>query len=236
MVRKSVRNAILEVQAGRMARTQRQQERRMEQALEAKRARESRRRARLEEQERWTHEQALKREAERAEKKRQLAREYPRNQKLWKEIVFLTSSLAQLEREHRMWIKIEKDIVLAKEKDKKTEHETDEGISSSSSDVVVVQTHKNPLQAETEEKVKDIVLASTRIQKGLEMVLKLLDESETVRKNLYDKYRKNHAFHGYQGMDDQKGLFRFLSQSQDDVPDNSKGIFRFLSQSQDDFP
>mmetsp|Transcript_16114 Transcript_16114/g.44599 ORF Transcript_16114/g.44599 Transcript_16114/m.44599 type:complete len:410 (-) Transcript_16114:99-1328(-) len=243
MVRKSVRDAIVEVQTARVARTQRQRERRLEQALETKRLRENRRRVRLEEKERWEREQALKLENERAEKKRQLAREYPRNQELWKEIVFLTSSLAQLEREQRIWVQIEKDILRAKKNDAKKDRESIEdgsssSSSSSSSDAVVVKAQKNPIQVETEEKVKDIVLASSRIQKGLEMVLELLDESETVRKNLYDKYRKNHAFHGYEGMDDPKGIVRFLSQQSqdDDVPDNPKDVFRFLSQSQDDFP
>ena len=77
-------------------------------------------------------------------------------------------------------------------------------------------TYKNPLQIETEEKVKDIVLASTRIQKGLGMVLKILDDSAVAQKELYDKYKRDHLFHGYQAVDNPGGLIRFLSQSQDD--------------------
>jgi hypothetical protein len=68
-----------------------------------------------------------------------------------------------------------------------------------------------------DQKVRDIVLASSRIQNGLGMVLKLLKESEVVRKELYTKYRRDHVFHGYQDVDDPKGMIRFLSQqSQDD--------------------
>ncbi|VEU36434.1 unnamed protein product [Pseudo-nitzschia multistriata] len=239
LVRKSIRNAILEVQSSRMTRTRCQQERRLEQALERKRVRERRHRERLEEDERRAKERALKKEISRAEKRRQLAREYPRNQDLWKEIVFLTSSVAQLEREERMWVQIEKNMVQLKDKNGKEEelknrsnHPLDSNLSSSSSDVIVVKADKSPLHLKTEEKVKDIVLASTRIQNGLGMILKLLDASEFVQKSLFDEYRKDHAFHGYQGMDNPKGIIRFLSQSQDDLPDNPKGIIRLLSQSQ----
>ena len=231
LVRESVRSAILEVQSSRMTRIQRQQERRQQQVMETKRAREICQRTRQEEQERRAKEQARKEEISRAEKKRYLAREYPRNQELWKEIVFLTSSVAQLEREERMWIQIEQDIIrlegkqvlVGKGKEEEEpkdhlEHKSDENIYPSSNCVTLVQANKNPLQTETEEKVKDIVLSSTRIQKGLGMVLKLLDESETVRKELYDKYRKDHVFRGYQAVDNPKGMIRFLSQSQDDYP------------------
>ena len=229
LVRESVRSAILEVQSSRMARIESQQERRQQQVLEIKQAREILQRTRQEDQECRAKEQARKKEISRAEKKRYLTREYPRNQELWKEIVFLTSSVAQLEREERMWIQIEQDIMrlkgeqvlIGKGKEEQTKDDLEQSggnTSSLSSGVIIVQAHKNPLQTETEEKVKDIVLASTRIQKGLGMVLKLLDESETVRKELYDKYRKDHVFRGYQAVNNPKGMIRFLSQSQDDYP------------------
>jgi len=209
LVRESVRSAMHEVQLSRSKRNLCQRERRHQQVLETKRAREIQQRARKEEQERLVKELARKKEISRAERKRYLARENPRNQELWKEIVFLTSSVAQLEREERMWIQIEQDMMRLEGKQNnlgKEEHPND----------ILLKAPKNLLQVETEEKVNDIILTSTRIQKGLEMILKLLTESETLRKELYGKYKKDHVFRGYQSVKKPKSLIRFLSQSQDD--------------------
>lgn len=223
LVRKSIRNAILEVKSSRHARMKNQEERRDQQVLERAQARDHRRRARIEERELLEKEEAQKKQIARAEKKRQLARESRRNQELWKEIVFLTSSVAQLEREERMWVQLEKDMMRSRnERQEEEQHKddvelhSDEDSKSSQSPAVVVQAHKNPIQVITEEKVKDIVLASTRIQKGLGIVLELMDESEKVRKELYNKYKKEHVFKGYEAIDNPKGMIRFLSQSQDD--------------------
>jgi len=227
LVRESVRSAMHEVQLSRSKRNLCQRERRHQQVLETKRAREIQQRARKEEQERLVKELARKKEISRAERKRYLARENPRNQELWKEIVFLTSSVAQLEREERMWIQIEQDMMQLEGKqiflkneecpNSDLEQRCDESISSSLSSVVIrLECKKNPLQNETEEKVKDIILTSTRIQKGLGIILKLLTESETLRKELYGKYKKDHIFCGYQSVHNPKGMIRFLSQSQDD--------------------
>jgi hypothetical protein len=227
LVRESVRCAMHEVQTSRSIRHQCQKERKQQQVAETKRVREIQQRVRKEEQERLAKELARKRETSRAEKKRYLARENPRNQELWKEIVFLTSSVAQLEREERTWIQIEQDmmrlegkqICLRKEDhpNGSSEQRCDESVPSpSSSRAILLKAQKNPLQIETEEKVNDIILTSTRIQKGLEMILKLLTESETLRKELYCKYKKDHVFRGYQLVNKPKSLIRFLSQSQDD--------------------
>jgi len=209
LVRESIRCAMHEVQSSRSVRQQRQQERKQQQVAETKRVREIQQHAQKEEQERLAKELARKRETSQAEKKRYLARESPRNQELWKEIVFLTSSVTQLEREERMWIQIEQDMIRLEGKQNnlgKEEHPNG----------ILLKAPKNLLQVETEEKVNDVILTSTRIQKGLEMILKLLTESETLRKELYGKYKKDHIFRGYQSVKKPKSLIRFLSQSQDD--------------------
>ena len=209
LVRKSIRRATDAVQSTRTKRVELQQDRRHEQLVNLQQARETRHRIRQEEKERRKKEQLRAKEIFQADKKRSLAREFPRNQELWKEIVFLTSSVTQLEREERMWIQIEKQITqLAEEKS------TSSALASVSENSI--KALNDPFQIRTEEKVRDIVLASTRIQKGLTMVLELLDDSEVVRKQLYDKYRNNHVFSGYQAVNNPKGMIRFLSQSQDD--------------------
>lgn len=208
LVRKSIRNAMEEVQSSRSIRNKHQEERKQQQLMEATLAREMQRRARKEEQDRLAEELEQKKETARVVKRRNLTREHPRNQELWKEIVYLTSSVAQLEREERMWIQIEQDMA-------RLDSNLEKG-SSKSSDEVVVQAKKNPLQIKTEEKVKDMILTSTRIQKGLEMIMKIAAESEVTRKELYSKYKKDHVFRGYQSVHNPKSMIRFLSQSQDD--------------------
>ena len=230
LIRESIRGATSAVQSSRTKRIEHQQERRQQQLIEIQQARKTRQRMREEETDRQRKEQLRKKEILRAEKKRYLAREHPRNQELWKEVVFLTSSVAQLEREERMWIQIEQDVTqlvgksnilgIGKENQEQSKENLNQKYnkngSSLSSDAILIEAQKDPLQIETEEKVKDIVLASTRIQKGLGMVLNLLEDSEVVRKELYEKYRKDHVFRGYQAVDNPRSMIRFLSQSQDD--------------------
>ena len=208
LVRKSIRNAMEEVQSSRSIRTKRQEERKQQQIIDTKLAREMKQRALKEERDRLAEERAQKKETARVVKRRNLTREHPRNQELWKEIVYLTSSIAQLEKEERMWIQVEQDMT-------RLDSDLENG-SSKSSEEVVVHAKKNPLQIKTEEKVNDMILTSTRIQKGLEMIMKLAAESEVTRKELYSKYKKDHVFRGYQSVHNPKSMIRFLSQSQDD--------------------
>ena len=213
LVRKSIQSAMEEVQSSRSIRHRRQQILREGQRAEAKLARELQERRRKEEQDHLAEERALKKETLRTENRRNLAREHPRNQALWKEIVFLTSSLSRLEQEFCMMVDVEVDM---RRLDEDLEKRSDEN-TSSSSDAILVQAKKNPLQIETDEKTKEMILTSTRIQNGLDMIMKLAAESETVRKELYCKYKKDHVFRGYQSVKNPKSMIRFLSQSQDDL-------------------
>jgi hypothetical protein len=213
-VRKSIINAVMAVQESRTDRVQQQRERRQQQALDNQRAREARKEARRQERLRQIEEEQRQREITKAEAKRRLTRQHPKNQELWKEVVYLTSSIAQLEREQRMWMQVEQDLVHL-EKGNKISTETEESHQIDDKPHIL-EVSKHDLHIQTEQKVRDIMLASSRIQKGLGMVLKLLKESEEVRKELYEKYRKDHVFHGYQSIDDPKSMIRFLSQSQDD--------------------
>lgn len=225
LVRDSIRSAMYAVQSSQIIRYQQQEERKHQQLLRTKREREFLQMSRKEELERLAKEHTRKKEESRAEKKRYLAREHRRNQELWKEIVFLTSSVAQLEREERMWNQIEQDVKHLKgkqillKKDNATsdlEQRCDESTSSrSSSRFIIIKPPKNPLQNKTEEMIKNMFYASTRIQKGLDMILEVLSESELSRKELHGKYKKDHVFRGYQSVHNPKSMIRFLSQSQD---------------------
>mmetsp|Transcript_13089 Transcript_13089/g.24570 ORF Transcript_13089/g.24570 Transcript_13089/m.24570 type:complete len:415 (-) Transcript_13089:232-1476(-) len=222
LVRQGLNKAVLAVQESRVQRVQQQKERRRQQALAVQRAKEAREEARREERQRQIEERKQQREMEHAKKRERLKRHHPMNLKLYKEIIFLTSSLAHLEAEERMWTQAEQELVRLERCNSAASNSKEQADTESSAqgnddgNVLVLQVAKHPLHHETEQKVRDVVLASSRIQKGLGMVLKLLEESEQVQNELYSKYRQDHVFHGYQSVDNPKSLIRFLSQSQDD--------------------
>ncbi|KAL3909415.1 MAG: hypothetical protein SGILL_008097 [Bacillariaceae sp.] len=217
LVRQSMSEAISAVNQNRQGRVMQQAERRRVRALEVVQAREIRKQGRLAAQELELQDLQRQQENSRAKKKQTLIRSLPKNQELWKEVVFLTSSIARLEKEQRLWVQADKDLKqlegIGMEGDGV---KSDIGKENTSSRPVVLQSKKNSLQKEAERKVGDILMASDRIQKGLGMVLTLLKDSEEVRKELYEKYRKDHMFQGYQSINDPKGVIRFLSQNSED--------------------
>jgi hypothetical protein len=210
LVRQSVANAIAAVAANREKRVQQQVERRKMKSLEMQQARESRKLEMIEEHKRKVQEQKRLREIAKMEKKNKIKQQLPKNQTLWKEVVYLTSSISQLEKEGRLWVQAEKDLKILEGKSDM------DGNDKENATPVVFTAKKHYLHKEAERKAKDIVMASDRIQRGLGMVLQLLKESEQVRNELYNKYRNEHLFQGYQSIDDPKGMIRFLSQNSHD--------------------
>jgi hypothetical protein len=213
LIRTSIRNAMVAVQASRHSRLEKQNVRRQE-ALEVLRnerteRQEERDRLRKAEIERQRDEARQARE----QRFRILQRQYPRNKDLWKEIVVLTRSRTQLEKEERLWNEAKKQQQEYREKcvQQNMSHgvESDVGTVSSEDLKEIIL-----LRERTEASVKDIVLASKRIQHGLGEVLTILKDSEKARQQLYKEYRRNHQFSGYQGVHNPKSLIRFLSQEE----------------------
>jgi hypothetical protein len=193
-------------------------ERRRVLALAMEEARENRKREIMDALRRRVQEQKRQREVEKLEQKNRLKQNLPKNRKLWKEVVFLTSSISQLEREERLWIQADMDL---KQLEGNGDHENisvghESAHDKENSSPMILTMEKHSLHSEAERKVKDIVMASDRIQKGLGMILELLKESEQVRSCLYEKYRKDHLFQGYQSIENPKGMIRFLSQNSND--------------------
>lgn len=215
LIRRSVAKAMVAVQGARQERIQQQQDRRREEAMAMQAAKRDRQKALQEEQEMRAQEDERQKQDRLAQRKVQLARQYPRNQDFWKEVVFLTSSMAQLEKEERMWMQTERDLQMLEQSNIYSEGGK-ENQTGPSSNVQRIVPPKDHLHVQTEQKMRDIVLASSRIQKGLVQVLQLLEDSESARKELYNKYYQDHYFHGYTAVDNPKGMIRFLSQSQDD--------------------
>ena len=219
-IRHAVGQAIVAVQKSRGQRHDHQRQRRMEQAEERRRQRQIQMEQKALQRQLKQQEHLRQKEAERKERQKQMQRKYPRNQELWKEVVFLTSSITQLEKEERMWIQAEQDLIVR--------HELQQGEGQvTSHEETLHQTSPEQLGDEhggsllslatkdTSHAIQDIVLASTRIQQGLTTILQILEESEKLQKDLYQHYRKDHQFNGYRGVRNPKALIRFLSQDDD---------------------
>ena len=206
LVRQSMVAAMQAVSESRAMRCQKQQERREQQAKERRIEREARAIVQEQEKERAMERRKQERLEQAAKERQMLKKQLPKNQELWKEVIVLTSSITQLEKEERLWIQAEQALIQSQQSDDSAEEEGTKEI--------VVQAEIDSLQRDTENSMQDIMIASTRIQQGLKLVRDVILESEEVRKDLYQKYRKDHQFHGYQGAKNPAGLIRFLSQEQ----------------------
>lgn len=162
-------------------------------------------------------------------RRREAQKKSVRNQELWREMVYLMTEQAKLEREEAQWKEAEQEL-LQREQDLQRQEEqaamkqaaldkenAAEAAASKADDTN--STDAGPPSAAMKqviESVQAIVLSSSRIQKALEVVAKMLSESDRVRKELYHRYRKDHQFHGYQGVKNTKDLVRALSQPSQD--------------------
>jgi hypothetical protein len=125
------------------------------------------------------------------------------------------------------WQQVERQLDRQEEEEEEEEAQTgkeDDATNTSTNATATieqqVQQHvemiipKDELQLQLEQLVQDMSISSTRIQEGLGLVTKSVDESDQLRKQLYQTYRQDHQFHGYQGVSNPRGLIRFLSQEQ----------------------
>ena len=206
LVRQSMVAAMQAVSESRAMRCQKQQEQREQQAKQRRIEREARVIVKEQEKEHAMERRKQERLEQAAKERQMLKKQLPKNQELWKEVIVLTSSITKLEKEERLWIQAEQALIQSQQSDDSTEEEGTKEI--------VVQAEIDSLQRDTENSMQDIMIASTRIQQGLNLVRDVILESEEVRKELYQKYRKDHQFHGYQGAKNPAGLIRFLSQEQ----------------------
>lgn len=200
--------AMHSVQLNRQARRVQEMEREQQWESERELAREQQR----QEEMRLAERQAQERELARIKRKAELAKKLPRNQALWREMVYLMTEISKLEKEERLWNEAQDKI------NEQLNHvcnlkEMEPSINTEHADSRVVTSC--PVLDSISQSVQDITLATTRIQQALHVVDKITAESDQVRRDLYNRYRMDHQFHGYQGVKDPKGLLRALSQSQD---------------------
>lgn len=216
LIRLSIRNAIQAIQVSRHQRLEIQTNRRQEALENARRERQQRREEQICQQQMELERQRQEAQEKRQQRFRSLQRQFPPNKNLWKEIVVLTRSRTQLEKEHRLWTQAREEQEVWRQNAGTTTIASVEADSLSTRLVPnnKAQQHNTAafLQESTTRTVKDIVMASTRIQQGLLQVLNILEESEKARLQLYKEYRHNHRFQGYNNVNKPKNLIRLLSQ------------------------
>lgn len=156
------------------------------------------------------------REVLRNKHKQELIKRLPKNQELWREIVYLMTEMSKLQKEEKMWKEAaeyldqqEREIVeLERQQQEEEESQTFEEVDAPQDEEISEEINK------VNQTLEDISLSCVRIQQALENVSKIAEESDRVRLQLHQQYRRNHQFQGYQGIKDPKGLILSLSQSQ----------------------
>ena len=216
LIRQSIADAMTTVGSASQKRDDVQAERRKQEVLRRRACFEKNKDAKQEEQAKKAEEHQKRKQEQFSERKALTTRQHPRNQDFWKEVVFLTSSMAQLEKEERMWAQMERNLHQLEENETLSKEGDFEDEKSSEPKLSQLTAPKHDLVAKTEQQMEDILRASNRIQKGLGDVLNLLEDTEEVRKIFYKKYYEEHYFDGYISVDNPKNMIRFLSQSQDD--------------------
>jgi len=120
------------------------------------------------------------------------------------------TDMASLEKEEKMWknatnILNEKEIELEDilSSCKNCFDEKDESIVEKENEIIEMD--------KINEVVLSINLSAQRINDALEQVYSIIEESDQIRKELYDKYNKNHKFDGYLGASNPKALISSLA-------------------------
>lgn len=213
IVRQSILHAIQAVHANRRDYRHPMQDRRRQEALEGRQARRQAEK-RQQAQQRQEAQEAKRRAEEEARQEhlRALKRKYPRNKDLWKEIVVLTRSRTQLEKEERVWKQAEQSLKEGDTPQFSMGEEISKLDAQNEKETRPASIPKDNAQDFTESTIQDMVLASKRIQQGLVSVIEIMEQSEQTRQELYKEYRREHHFHGYQRVRNPKSLIRLFSQ------------------------
>lgn len=166
---------------------------------------------RMEEEERKRMEKA---EAERRadRRKRERKKNFPKNKELWREVALLMTDLARLKKEKTIWKNAGSILDEMEDKSKqiinvmhieKDQVDGADGVDNKNDAVSLQKTHQTA--------VHDITVSATRINDALGEVQTLVEKADTVRRELYTKYKTDHKFQGYLGIKNPKALIRALA-------------------------
>ena len=180
-------------------------------------ARERAQQQKRQQQARRAEQKNQERAIQRAKRKSELVKKLPRNQELWREVVYLMTEMSKLQKEERLWKEAKERLEKREEEVAASEAQQQSLGSSDDAEDAAPESSFEPCadMEKVTQTVQDITVSSVRIHQALNIVSEIATESERVRKELHERYRRDHQFHGYQGVKDPKGLLRALSQSQD---------------------
>lgn len=180
--------------------------------------RDENRKARAQAAESRRESEVKKLELQTLKEKREAQKKFLPNQELWREVAFLMTESSKLERECQLWKQAEA-LLDERENDMETKEKlyAEEKQKQNGPDSMVGEEKENdrdvaaPIEA-LQRSTEEIMCSSNQIQATLKMVTDLMLDSAKLRKDLYRRYRNDHQFEGYRGVNDPKGLIRILSQ------------------------
>ena len=213
MICESVGLAILAASEARQERLQRAADARAAKALAAEQAKAQKKQERLEQKQRQQVLQEQRAELERSQRLAQQRNEHPRNKELWAEVLELTMELNRLKKEAKQW-KIAQAQLKESSSFSSSMKKNEDTQTAENSSPETIQVPKHELCDTLESQLASMDISSKRIQQGIKIVLETLQETTKLRTQLYNQYRKDHQFHGYQGVKDPKAMIRFLSQDE----------------------
>ena len=200
------------IEKARDARFERQRKQEEREAIRQEERRQAIEKLRIEKEAARQHrheERAVARAAEKERRKRELKKKLPRNIELWREVAMFMTDLTKLEKEECLWKETEENLKMREEelsvREQEKHHVYEDEVDESAAQ------EKGALEIQVEHAVEDITLSSLRIQQALRFVSELVVQSNVAQKELYDKYTKDHQFHGYRGVKNPKALIRALA-------------------------
>ena len=171
------------------------------------------------------HQRAEKRKQRKERKKRQKMMErerrrkerrknHPKNKELWREVMVLMTDLTRLEKEEKMWKSIDVETLIDDPSTRGSIISTSRTTSSAAMfeekggkvDNCALELNQNIIDV-----VDDVTLATNRINESLSSISNLMTESNNIRSEMNEMYKRDHKFHGYLGAKDPKALIRGLA-------------------------
>jgi len=138
-------------------------------------------------------------------RRKQRTKEYKKNRELWKEVATLMADLGRIEKEEKNW----------------TDVQLFESASQLLPDKGSVRDEEQPVLSSTAEKCEEfntlqsivdgITTSANRIHSALSFLPSIIEDSDCVRKQVYQKYKAEHKFDGYRAHKDPKALIRALT-------------------------
>jgi hypothetical protein len=203
----SVECGIVSARAARLKREAEEQQRQERTRRDREIAKEKRRIEREEELEQRRLSRIQERNEKRERTKLEMKKNLPKNVEMWQEVAFLMTELAKIRKEEKMWMETEQKLDAKMGELSKLQWDVE-----NNDDDAGVPNLDEEVKERVASAVEDIHLSSLRIQRATQLVTTTVDNANLVRSALFDKYTKDHQFHGYAGVNDPKSLIRILSQ------------------------